>query len=122
MPPGAPLPPAPVAGLSRPGPDGPLPVIAPDGRTPATAYARPFQPDGEQLAPVHTASVSITATFTDFDDLAAWVRWCAQVDGLGIAYIDWALTAGTRRKVERKARQQAVREASRRAQDYADAL
>lgn len=87
-----------------------------------TGSHRPFHPDGEQLPPVHTASVSITATFTDFDDLAAWVRWCAQVDGLGIAYIDWALTAGTRRKVERKARQQAVREASRRAQDYADAL
>ena len=83
---------------------------------------RPFHPDGGQLPPVHTASVSITATFTDFDDLAAWIRWCAPIDRLGITYIDWALTAATRRKVERKTRQQAVRDARRRAQDYADAL
>src|SRR5690606_29180699 len=40
------LPPAPIAGLSAPSPGGPLPVIAPDGRTPAEAYARPFVSDG----------------------------------------------------------------------------
>ena len=83
---------------------------------------RPFHPDGEQLPPVQTASVSITATFTDFDDLAAWIRWCGHIDGLGITFIDWALTAASRRKVERKTRQQAVRDARRRAQDCADAL
>ena len=38
---------APLPGLSAPGPGGgPLPVIAPDGRTVAEAYARPFTPDG----------------------------------------------------------------------------
>ncbi|MFP5448659.1 MAG: divergent polysaccharide deacetylase family protein [Alphaproteobacteria bacterium] len=42
-----PLPPAPIAGLHSPGPNGPLPVIAPNGRTPAQAYARPFQPNGK---------------------------------------------------------------------------
>lgn len=41
------LPPAPIAGLSQPGPGGPLPVIAADGRTPAQAYARPFAPNGK---------------------------------------------------------------------------
>jgi polysaccharide deacetylase 2 family uncharacterized protein YibQ len=42
-----PLPAAPIAGLYAPGPGGGvLPVISPDGRTAAEAYARPFTPDG----------------------------------------------------------------------------
>ena len=42
-----PLPVAPISGLSAPGPGGLLPIIAKDGRTPAQAYARPFQDDGK---------------------------------------------------------------------------
>jgi polysaccharide deacetylase 2 family uncharacterized protein YibQ len=42
-----PLPAAPLAGLTAPGPGGGLlPVIAADGRTAADAYARPFTADG----------------------------------------------------------------------------
>jgi polysaccharide deacetylase 2 family uncharacterized protein YibQ len=42
------LPPAPIAGLSEPGPGGgTLPVISSDGRSPAQAYARPFQSNGK---------------------------------------------------------------------------
>ena len=98
---------------------------------PVTKYAvdqvrrgahRPYNQDGEQLPLVHTAAVSITATFTDFDDLAEWVGWSVGVPGLGIGYIDWALTDARRLRVERKTRQKAVRDAKRRAQDYADAL
>ncbi len=37
-----PLPKAPIAGLHKQGPEGLLPVIAPDGRTPFNAYRRPF--------------------------------------------------------------------------------
>lgn len=40
----APLPRAPLAGLFENGPNGPLPIIAANGRTPAQAYARPFTP------------------------------------------------------------------------------
>lgn len=105
---------------SRHHPGGPVTRYAVDQVR--TGSHRPFHPDGEQLPPVYTASVSITATFTDFADLAAWVRWGAQIDGLGIAHVDWALTAASRRKVERKTRRQAIRDARRRAQDYADAL
>lgn len=83
---------------------------------------RPFDRDGRQLAPVHTAAVSITATFTDFGDLAAWVEWSAGVPGLAVNHIDWALTDAERIRVERAVRQEAVRDAKRRAQDYADAL
>ena len=83
---------------------------------------RPYSQDGRQLPLVHTASVSVTATFNDFDDLATWVDWAAKVDGLGIGYIDWSLTDANKLRVEREICQEAVRNAKRRAQDYADAL
>ena len=44
---GAGLPQAPLAGLTAQGAGGPLPVIAPDGRTAAQAYARPFLDNGK---------------------------------------------------------------------------
>jgi len=40
------LPPAPIAGLTAPGPGGLLPIIAADGRASWKAYARPFADDG----------------------------------------------------------------------------
>ena len=83
---------------------------------------RPWHKDGKQLPLVHSASVSITATFRDFFELAKWVSWSAGVDGLSVSYVDWALTETKRLKTERVTRQKAVRAAQRRAQDYADAL
>lgn len=83
---------------------------------------RPYTADGRQLAPVHTAAASITATFTDFEELAAWVGETAGVSGLAVNHIDWSLTDPTRLAAERSTRQEAVRDACRRAQDYADAL
>jgi polysaccharide deacetylase 2 family uncharacterized protein YibQ len=47
-PPRSPLARAPIAGLSAPGPLGPLPITASDGRTPAKAYARPFTGDASK--------------------------------------------------------------------------
>ncbi len=100
-------------------------------RGPVTWYAvdqvrmgsrRPWNADGEQLPLVHSASVSVAATFSDFTELAKWVAWGAGIEGLGIGYINWALTDSRRLAVERKTRQKAVRDARRRAQDYADAL
>jgi polysaccharide deacetylase 2 family uncharacterized protein YibQ len=44
--PGAPLAIAPIAGFFAPGPAGPLPIIAQDGRTPFEAYRRPFLANG----------------------------------------------------------------------------
>jgi uncharacterized protein len=43
-----PLPRAPLAGLFERGPNGPLPIIAANGRTPAQAYARPFTPRADR--------------------------------------------------------------------------
>lgn len=85
-----PLPRAPIEGLSRPGPDGPLPVIATDGRTPAQAYARPFTPDGRPRVALIVGGLGLNATTTRAaierlppeitlsfvpyaDDLQAWI-------------------------------------------------
>ncbi|HRP11818.1 MAG TPA: divergent polysaccharide deacetylase family protein, partial [Terricaulis sp.] len=46
--PARPLPRAPIAGLTERGPNGLLPIVAADGRTPAQAYARPFTREGER--------------------------------------------------------------------------
>ena len=83
---------------------------------------RPWNADGKQLPLVHTASVSIVAEFTDFEKLADWVAGNAGLDGLSIGHIEWSLTDTRRLDVERRTRQKAVRDANRRAQDYADAL
>jgi polysaccharide deacetylase 2 family uncharacterized protein YibQ len=61
---GAPLAPAPIAGLSAPGPGGPLPVIAPDGRTPFQAYARPFHDNGKPRIALVIGGLGLNAAAT----------------------------------------------------------
>ncbi|MBU3751992.1 MAG: SIMPL domain-containing protein, partial [Mycobacterium sp.] len=84
-----------------------------------TGAHRPYNQDGHQLPLVHTASAAVTATFTDFEDLAAWIGRTAGLAGLAVNHIEWALTEQRRLTVERETRQEAVRDARRRAQDYA---
>lgn len=96
-PPSSPLPDAPIAGLSQPGPNGPLPVIAPDGRTPAVAYARPFRANGKPRVSVIVGGLGLNAAATR----AAIERLPAEVtlsfvpyaDGLQ-AWIDMARAQG----------------------------
>ncbi len=59
-----PLPAAPRAGLSPPGPTGPLPVIATDGRAAAQAYARPFRPNGKPRAALVIGGLGMNAVTT----------------------------------------------------------
>lgn len=87
----SPLPRAPLAGLFEAGPNGPLPVVAGNGRTPAQAYARPFtpQPDRPMIAVIvgglgfnaraTTAAIDelppeITLSFVPYaDNLQSWI-------------------------------------------------
>lgn len=63
--PGAePLPQAPIAGLSAPGPGGPLPIIAADGRTPFQAYARPFKDGNKPRVAVVVGGLGLNAVST----------------------------------------------------------
>ncbi|MDQ1154690.1 polysaccharide deacetylase 2 family uncharacterized protein YibQ [Brevundimonas sp. SORGH_AS 993] len=60
----SPLSRAPIAGLSQPGPNGPLPMIAPDGRVPAQAYARPFRPNGKPRVALIVGGLGLNAVTT----------------------------------------------------------
>jgi polysaccharide deacetylase 2 family uncharacterized protein YibQ len=82
---------APLPGLSAPGPSGGLlPVIAPDGRNSAQAYARPFASNGSPRvalivgglglnpqttrAAIETLPPEITLSFAPYaDDLQGWI-------------------------------------------------
>lgn len=83
---------------------------------------RPWHKDGKQLPLVHRAAVGLWAEFVDFKALATWVGRTAGDEGLRVDHVSWQLTKESRLKVERAVRQEAVRQAKVRAQDYADAL
>jgi len=95
--PAAPLPAAPIAGLSEPGPNGVLPVIAPDGRTPFAAYARPFAPDGRPRVALIVGGLGLNgpATRAAIDALPAEVTlsFVPYADGLQ-GWIDLARADG----------------------------
>jgi hypothetical protein len=63
-PPGAPLPVAPIAGFFAPGPAGPLPIIAPGGRTPFEAYRRPFASNGRPRVALVIGGLGLNARAT----------------------------------------------------------
>jgi len=69
----SPLPRAPFAGLTEPGPGGGLlPIVAANGRTPAQAYARPFTPQaGKPMIAIVIGGLGFNETITRqaIDDL-----------------------------------------------------
>ena len=62
--PPSPLAKAPIAGLFQQGPNGALPMIAPDGRVPAQAYARPFRPNGKPRVALIVGGLGLNAVTT----------------------------------------------------------
>jgi uncharacterized protein len=59
------LPPAPLIGLTAPGPGGALlPAVAADGRTPFQAYARPFRPNGQPKIALVIGGLGLNAKST----------------------------------------------------------
>jgi hypothetical protein len=75
---------APIAGLSQPGPNGPLPTIAADGRVPAQAYARPFRPNGKPRVSLIVGGLGLNAVTTR----AAIERLPAEVTLSFVPYAD----------------------------------
>lgn len=61
---GPPLPAAPIAGLSAPGPGGLLPVIGKDGKTSFQAYARPFRDTGKPRIGLVVGGLGLNAAAT----------------------------------------------------------
>lgn len=60
----SPLTQAPLAGFHIQGPSGPLPVIAPNGKTPSEAYARPFTPNGRPKVALVIGGLGLNAAAT----------------------------------------------------------
>lgn len=83
---------------------------------------RPWNNDGKQLDLVHHASVSITATFTDFAALSEWLNAVSAHDGIQVGHIDWDLLPDTRARIEREVATTAVSVAVERATAYAAAI
>lgn len=82
--PNNPLPVAPLAGLHQPGPEGPLPRIADDGRVPAQAYARPFRSNGKPMVSLVVGGLGLNAVTTR----AAIERLPAEVTLSFVPYAD----------------------------------
>ncbi|WP_224387759.1 SIMPL domain-containing protein [Pseudonocardia sp. ICBG1293] len=78
--------------------------------------------EGRPQPPVHHASVSVSVEFDDVARLGAWLTGVGRFAGAQVRGITWDLAREHRREVERSARQDALRQAVERAQDYADAL
>jgi polysaccharide deacetylase 2 family uncharacterized protein YibQ len=62
--PGQPLTPAPLVGFFAPGPNGLLPIIAPDGRTPFEAYRRPFVANGRPKVALIVGGLGLNSRMT----------------------------------------------------------
>lgn len=84
--------------------------------------SRPWNQDGQQLPPVHYGSVSFSATFDDFSELAGWIGELAVSEEVSVGDVSWQLTRETRDRVERETATEAVSAAIERARAYAGAL
>lgn len=92
-------------------------------RTIRTWSTRPWNDAGKQLPLVHHAKVDLEVEFRDFTALSRWLA--AHIDGTGgfrVGHVEWALTTDRRDDLLRGVRTEAVKDAARRAQQYADAL
>lgn len=83
---------------------------------------RPWNPDGNQLAPVHHATIDLSATFDDFVALAEWVSLLSDDGGMRVSNVEWQLSPATRATIEREVATSAVGVAATRASAYAAAL
>lgn len=98
---------------------------------PVTTYAaeqiqtwstRPWNKDGEILPLVFHSSVTYIVTFSDFVKLASWIDEIAEVEGVNTNRIAWELSEEKRKQLLVDVRQDAVRNAKSKAQDYAQGL
>lgn len=96
--PASPLPRAPISGLTEQSPNGLLPIVASNGRTPSQAYARPFTPQqGRPMLAVVVGGLGFNARATTqaIDELPAEITlsFVPYADNLQ-SWIDRARAAG----------------------------
>jgi uncharacterized protein YggE len=83
---------------------------------------RPWIDGEQQVTPVHSARVGISAEFTDFERLSGFVDHWSGRDGVEIHGISWDVRDGNRRGYESEIRKAAVENAVAKAQAYSDAV
>jgi uncharacterized protein len=87
-----------------------------------TWASRPWNKDGKRLPLVFHARASFQVKFSDFSELSRWVTGAVEQQGVSIGGIEWALTATHRDSLTAQVRGEAVANALRKAQAYADAI
>ena len=83
---------------------------------------RPWNNQGKQLPLVHHAQIGISATFNDFEVLAAVLGPISLTDGVQLGGISWTLTESSRLSARAEVRTQAVADATDKARAYAKAV
>lgn len=88
-----------------------------------TWSTRPWNENGIRLPLVHHAKVDLEVEFRDFTALSRWLAaHIEDTDGFHVGRVEWALTTQRRDDLLKQVRTDAVKDAARRAQQYADAL
>jgi uncharacterized protein len=82
----------------------------------------PTDKEGKPLPVVHTAQLTFSAKFSDFDALASWIEQYGARKGVNVRGISWALTAGRKQRETDAVRIHAVEDAVAKARTYATAL
>jgi len=83
---------------------------------------RPWSQTGEQLDPVHSAALDLTATFSDFSELSGWIERVVTIEHVAIGSIQWSLTDATVTTVTAEVRSRAVKDAVSKASVYAQSI
>ena len=83
---------------------------------------RPWNSDGNRLAPVYYSNIDLTATFSEASELSIWVSDVSPWDGVEVGSVSWHLTPETNARLEREVASEAVGVAVARARAYATAL
>lgn len=83
---------------------------------------RPWVDGNQRAEPMHSASLSISAEFTDFERLSGFIDYWSGRDGVEVGGIFWDVLDRNRRGYEKDVRKAAVDNAVTKAQAYADAF
>ncbi|WP_213813911.1 SIMPL domain-containing protein [Glaciihabitans sp. dw_435] len=83
---------------------------------------KPWSADGAQLPLVYHSRVTVSAKFRDFQALASSLELLADIDGVSIDALSWALTDGRTTTVTAEVRSRAVKDAVAKASVYAQSI
>ncbi|KAJ5089321.1 hypothetical protein N7532_008005 [Penicillium argentinense] len=82
----------------------------------------PRNRDNQQLPKVYQASMSLSVVFRDMTKLSEVIGQLVGYSNVEIIAIDWSLTDATKKSLGSQVRREAIRDAVRKAKDYAEEL